>query len=119
MIRLSECVPVLLVVCAAISGPAQAADPEMVKVAVYGAGTASCGTWLADREKPMHDYELSWVLGWLTASSYFYEEDHLGRLRHTDANAVSAWLDKYCREHPLESISLAAAQLDETLAKPE
>jgi len=40
-------------------------------------------------------------------------------LRHTDANAVEAWLDKYCHEHPLKHLADASGDLITELAKPE
>lgn len=41
-----------------------------------------------------------------------------GPLRDTDAEAVAAWVDNYCREHPLNNIREAAASLVDELAKP-
>jgi hypothetical protein len=84
-------------------------------------GTASCGQWLADDKNQnniMRNTELSWVLGWLSATSAFMGVAG-GHLRHTDANAVAAWVDKYCREHPLEPIYGAATGLVGELAKPQ
>ena len=99
--------------------PGQAGAPSGVEVTVYGAGTASCGKWLADRQTPpLHNNELSWVLGFLTASGSLFEELHL-RLRQTDADAVAAWVDKYCRENPLKDIGDASANLVIELAKPQ
>jgi hypothetical protein len=78
----------------------------------------SCGKWLADRESLMHHPELNWVLGFLTASENFTVS--LGvHLRHTDGPAVEAWVDKYCREHPLNNIADASVGLVTELAKPE
>lgn len=106
---------------AAISTSAQAADPPQGKVAVqlYGAGINSCGSWLEHRGiDALHSHELSWVLGWLSASENW--GTGLGiHLRHTDANAVSAYVDKYCRENPLKSIADASLGLVVELAKPE
>jgi hypothetical protein len=104
---------------AAISTSAQTADPGKVQVHLYGSGARSCGTWLEDRGNSiLHNTELSWVLGWLSASSLFSEA--LGKhLRDTDANAVGAWVDKYCRENPLNNIAAASGALIDELAKPE
>ena len=109
---------------AAISTSAQAANPKGVEFTVYGAGTTSCGKWLADRQNLSHHVELNWVLGWLTSSSYFIEalrplNPNGGGLRHTDANAVEAWLDKYCRENPLKNIADGSLNLVDELSKPE
>jgi hypothetical protein len=42
-----------------------------------------------------------------------------GNLRDTDHDAVSAWLDKYCRENPLNKIKDAAKSLVDELSKPK
>jgi hypothetical protein len=101
-------------ISASAQPPAQAAAPPEQMVNLYGAGAKSCGTWLADRETPLHHLELQWVLGYLTASEQFLGEmrlDPTGGLSHTDANAVAAWLDKYCRENPLRPIAFASSNL--------
>ena len=98
---------------------AQAADPgQSTPPMSYGAGVKSCGTWLADRRENgvMAAVDTAWLLGWVSAAGYY---DARGNLRHTDSDAIAAWVDKFCREHPLDDISIAAAQLVETLAKQE
>jgi len=107
--------------CAAISGSAQTAQTlPSDKYRDYGAGVASCGKWLADRSDWLanrsiqHGVDLSWVLGWLSAAGYY---DVRGDLRDTDADAVTAWVDKYCREHPLNEIDEAASSLVVELSK--
>jgi hypothetical protein len=42
-----------------------------------------------------------------------------GVLRKTDADAVDAWVDKYCRENPLNNVKDAAASLVDELSKPK
>jgi hypothetical protein len=110
------------------AAPAQAAAPPgQVEVTLYGAGGASCGSWLADRNNLKQNIEatfrstveLNWVLGFLTASENFLGELHLPSPRHTDANAVAAWVDKYCRENPLKNIADASANLVIELSKPQ
>jgi hypothetical protein len=105
--------------CAANLGSAQPADPSKgVGPITYGAGTRSCGNWLADRGN-IHDVEIEWVLGWLSASSTWISGLTPSSLRQTDADAVSAWVDKYCREHPLDRIAKAAMSLVDELSKPQ
>src|SRR5215472_11834349 len=99
--------------CATISDPAQAAPPGQFMF--YGSGGVSCGKWLAQRRgKESSDEwiawhgDLGWVLGWLSAAGYYTVG---GNLRETDKDAVVAWVDKYCREHPLDNIQRAATSL--------
>ena len=59
--------------------------------------------------------DVLWVLGWVSAAGYYSGQP----LRDTDSQAIAAWVDKYCHEHPLSKIADAAKSLVETLAKPE
>jgi hypothetical protein len=82
---------------------------------VYGAGNESCGTWLSSStNQDIRNWQTSWVLGWLSASGHYQV---LGRMKDTDAAAVTAWLDNYCKEHPLDELQEASAALIRELAK--
>jgi hypothetical protein len=100
--------------CAAISNSAQAAP-------ILGSGAMSCGKWLANRtgdglvHQELHFSEKQWVLGWLSAASVY--NVRASGLRETDADAVTAWVDKYCGEHPLDLIAAAADSLVDELSK--
>jgi hypothetical protein len=94
---------------AASSGSAQAA-PFMM----YGVGAESCGTWLAERKGTNWYNEGQWVLGWVSAAG-----NYTGHLRKSDSDALAAWVDKYCREHPLDNLTVAAGHLVDELSKPE
>jgi hypothetical protein len=79
----------------------------------------TCGTWLAERGardwcEHLWPDDLEWVLGWVSAAGYYNGQRGL---RHTDHDAVSAWLDNYCREHPLNELYEAAAVLVYELSK--
>lgn len=101
--------------CAAISGPARADPPGTFHA--YGVGGQSCGVWLDDRRKgAAGEDDLGWLLGWVSAAGAYNVR---GDLRHVDARGQAAWVDKYCREHPLDKIFDAAMKLVETLARPE
>ena len=55
------------------------------------------------------------MLGWVSAAGYYNVQ---GTLRDTGHDAISAWADKYCREHPLDKITQAAKSLVDELSKP-
>jgi hypothetical protein len=74
---------------------ALAADGEPI---VYGTGAASCGRWLEMRRADNYYAYGNWVLGYISAKS-----EHL-RLKDSDSDAMAAWMDKYCAEHPLDTI---------------
>lgn len=87
------------------------AEPD--RPGIYGAGRASCGVWLAERGKSDHgqsELMISWVLGFMTAM----EADGTTHAS-TDKPAVVAFLDMYCKEHPLEQFAVAAATLSISL----
>jgi hypothetical protein len=98
---------------AAISDPAQAADPG--EFHAYGAGLLSCGKWLAARKGNDWYENGQWVFGWVSAAGNYNVQ---GSLRHSDSLALAAWVDKYCRENPLKTVAQASAALVDELAKP-
>ena len=74
----------------------------------YGPGVKSCGNYV----KVMEGYRLgnssdkaervkffSWFLGFASARSFFWRID---ALYGKDFDTVEVWLEKYCREHPLD-----------------
>jgi hypothetical protein len=84
---------------------------------IYGMGNLSCGTWLHEGGNPLSLSRigmLSWVLGFTSAAGYYTVR---GDLRDTDGQAIEAWVDKYCRENPLNKIKDAAASLVDELSK--
>jgi hypothetical protein len=96
-------------ICAASPGLAHAD-------ALYGFVVGhSCGQWLAlSRERGVGYYSArNWIFGWLSAARYYGKP-----LRDADEEAISAYFDKYCREHPLDHIPDAAMALVVELSKP-
>jgi hypothetical protein len=70
-------------------------------VQLLGAGTSSsCGSWLADRASNNYLSRGNWALGFLSGAA-LYSGD-LNPLRGVDADAVSYWLDNYCRARPTD-----------------
>ena len=76
-----------------------------------GSGTKSCGAWTEDRRTPdTHAafQDMQWVLGFLSGVG-FMGQGEIDPLNGLDAHAVWAWIDNYCRDHPLSRISGATA----------
>jgi hypothetical protein len=74
-----------------------------------GIGNSSCGTWTAARLRPNGSEAYSngqWILGFLSGVGWTREYDPLNRV---DAPGVFAWIDNYCRAHPLDPIADAGA----------
>src|SRR5262249_49343881 len=106
-----------VLLCAASLGSAQTAPPPGQFVD-YGAGPESCGSWLAARQATGTSLWLQsgqWVLGWVSAAG---ASNVPAALRTTDSEAIAAWVDKYCREHPLDNLAAAAKHLVDELSKP-
>ena len=84
----------------------------------------SCATWVA-QEGPLDKRSQSdairtitqnfWLAGYVsgvgqTLASPLYAR-RVTALRPTDAEGLSAWVTRYCREHPTETVNSAAAEL--------
>lgn len=75
--------------------------------AVLGSGTMPCDAWSAARATPGAAMYEQWVVGFLSGIGSMVLGE-LDPLRGLDATAVNGWMDKYCREHPRETIEAAA-----------
>ena len=77
-----------------------------------GAGTSSCGTWTAARRNMTgaNVQNEAWVFGFLSGVGWVGQNGD-NPLQGLDGNAVSAWVDNYCRSNPLKSIGEAAGAL--------
>jgi hypothetical protein len=77
-------------------------------VQIIGAGLAPCGTWTADRAA--RDIGASegetWVGGYLSGAAFW--GSNLDPMKGIDAKAAWAWVEDYCRAHPLDKIIDAA-----------
>ena len=83
---------------------------QAVDVTVPGLGRNSCGTWTADRGDPktLKTYvDTSWVLGFIAGAAVFGADRDPGK--GLDNQAIYAWIDNFCREHPSSKIADAAA----------
>lgn len=50
-----------------------------------------------------------WVLGFLSGVGYAANQDGIDPLNGVDDQGVWAWVDNYCRNHPLNLVVTAAA----------
>jgi hypothetical protein len=84
-----------------------------------GSGIDSCGSWTANRpaytpgglatqsfQNALQDQ--AWVLGFLSGIG-FVAKNGADPLDGVDAEGVWAWIDNYCRAHPIEVLGQAAA----------
>ena len=82
-----------------------------------GSGLQSCGSWTASRRAYVPGgpathaaqtalQEMEWITGFLSGIA---SQGSLDPLNNVDVQGVWAWIDNYCRAHPLEAIGDAAA----------
>ena len=96
---------------------------------IHGAGLSSCGKWTKDRNEGGMRYEsnTNWFSGYITAFNTwgpygpFSDNQSVSGISDItegiDANGLVAWIDKWCRANPLESMDAAARNLIYELAK--
>lgn len=92
------------------------AQEPMSRFTVLGPADVSCGKWTAmqrvwARERGNGNYEW-WLAGFVTGVGYARSESY-----RTDAEGAAAWISKYCAEHPLERLVVAASELVRELAR--
>ena len=73
-----------------------------------GNGQDACSGWLEFRKNEhVHEGQVKWVLGFLTASNYSTE----GQGAPADFGAVETFVDQYCQNNPSHQLSMAVAAL--------
>jgi hypothetical protein len=84
----------------------------------YGVGAQGCGKYIEQRRTPNKYYDSlvgAWFYGFITAYNYYGNTPQVKR--NVEQETVLAFLDKYCREAPLASVSAGALELVKTYAK--
>jgi hypothetical protein len=66
---------------------------------VVGAGAWSCEAWQQARKAKQGDVTEQWALGFL-AGVAFMSKNTVDPLRGKPPQALSEWLDRFCRQHP-------------------
>lgn len=78
-------------------------------VFVIGVGNNSCGMWLDSKTNQNARFAYrSWVLGFLTGSNWHTTNS---QAKISDPETAGVFIDQYCANNPLHSITLAAAAL--------
>jgi hypothetical protein len=83
---------------------------------IKGAGAESCGTWVAEiGTNPGARENHQWVLGYVTAFNRFGLGTDADVSKGADPPGLIAWIDNYCRTHPLDTVETGAARLIDEL----
>ncbi len=82
------------------------------RVWLYGVGTNSCEVWTHERSGADGPLYGQWALGWVSAAGTYRDVD----LVQLDGRKILDRIDKYCQDHPKDSIRQAAVALVDQLA---
>lgn len=90
-----------------------------------GAGSQSCGKWLGfrksggDEERVTVMIITSWVQGFIFGAEASLGDDRTERAIQLipDSESIQAWVDKYCREHPIDQVFHGAVALHLEIVK--
>jgi hypothetical protein len=80
---------------------------------VFGYGGETCGAWTANGTPGTgrDGYSLgqiAWMTGAISeAAILLLENRQVDMLRNTDADALIAWINNYCQQHPLNQLQTA------------
>lgn len=97
--------------------PQQPQEPDLAKpFELYGAGSLLCASWTEARETG-NEAQLNlfrqWVAGWFVSYNYFSARTQQDTVPSPDFDAISAWLDTYCRNNPNDAVVFGAVALVE------
>jgi hypothetical protein len=78
-----------------------------------GDGSNSCGAWTQERATDTQRVQLwkGWLLGFLSGANIWDSNADFLLTQKLDAAALYAWMDNYCRAHPLDTVYFAAIKL--------
>ncbi|MEQ1599139.1 MAG: hypothetical protein ABL880_07215 [Methylotenera sp.] len=88
------------------------------KVVGYGVGAQGCGKYIEQRRTPNNYYDsliATWFYGFASGHNFYASTSQINR--EVDSETVLAYLDKYCRDYPLASVSVGANELINIYAK--
>lgn len=85
---------------------------------VWGVGTKTCGAWTEAKltNKERAETFQSWVHAFLTGAAYGREGLDIKRGVKFEAEALNAFVDKYCDENPRMTVERAAVALLDHIA---
>ena len=88
------------------------------KFAIAGVGALSCGQYLRppSTTKEMSDaMVVTWIQGYLSGTNtQRFMESETSMKKQPDGETLTAFVDKYCRDHPLETVYQASMNLDQS-----
>jgi hypothetical protein len=84
---------------------------------VLGQGNVSCSSWLENHSS--NDARTAWILGYVTAFNQYGSSKPSDVSQGTTAEEMMAFINHYCRNHPMDNLYVASAALvDQFRQKP-
>ena len=81
---------------------------------VLGSGNETCGAWTKSsrKETAIHWQREQWVFGFITSARIWLQHDTGSEI---DLDGMTGWVDNYCRDNLLNSLTSASIALLEAL----
>lgn len=94
-------------------GPSSTVAATRQPPAVFGPGFGSCGQWTAAHQgySAITSGQDAWLLGYLSAYSYWGTNRTKDLFDKTGNGALIGWVSDYCAAHPQDQIATAARAL--------
>lgn len=88
-------------------------------IAVFSFQDASCGTWTrSSRDNAQREPYLHWVRGFISGYNAGNSERTVTLEAMPNQDTLALYLDKHCRENPLDSFFIAAFSLAKEISRP-
>ena len=95
------------VIVGAVLGGAYTAVGAQGVYTRFGAGAATCGTWVKLISEYPDQYVFNaWIAGFVSGTGWMGT-----KVKPTDAAAMELFVTNYCKEHPLDNIADASEAL--------
>ena len=97
----------VILTTALMSGSIETNAANPTNPTIGGQGGASCDMWTAARRNHEASAAEGWVIGYLSGIAMALFEQGFDPLKGKKDEDVFAWVDGYCRQHPLDRILAA------------
>ncbi len=109
----------LLWLAAQVIGPSTAQAQQAPSFIVFGFADASCGAWMKSQGVQQHrQVFLFWFRGFVSGANYKDATHQVPLQSMPNQETLTLYIDKHCRENPLEPVYEAALALVRELREP-
>ncbi len=91
-----------------------AAEPQAIEL--HGFADMSCGAWASSSSDEFQRAQyLTWFRGFVSGSNFSDPQNQISAQQMPSRETIALFVDKYCRENPLNPFTAAAISLVEQL----